>query len=165
VPFKSWSVSPSASWGRPEFEPGFLPLWWVGFPGWFPSLSIILCATSACQERGSLPQINMVWWHLAGAVIPLGQGCWGSDKEMKTPPSKSWIIPQKYCRRAHTETERAPAFRKQVHWAATQQTCVQRLSPENKGDFPYISFSAGYKNAGGGTACPIHNHMSLHWLL
>jgi hypothetical protein len=40
--------------------------------------------------------------------------------------------------------------------AATQQTPVQRLSPENKGGFPYIPFSAGYRMEGGGTACPIH---------
>jgi hypothetical protein len=55
------------------------------------------------------------------------------------------------CRRAQTETERGPTFSgskfiKQA--AATQQTQVQRLSPENKGGFPYIPFSAGYRNGG-----------------
>jgi hypothetical protein len=41
--------------------------------------------------------------------------------------------------------------------AATQQTQVQRLSPEDKGGFPYISFRAGYRK--GGTACPINGHI------
>jgi hypothetical protein len=31
----------------------------------------------------------------------------------------------------------------------TQGTHVQRLSPENKGSFPYIPFTAGYRNGGG----------------
>jgi hypothetical protein len=42
VPCESWSDSSSASWGSPEFEPGFLPVWWVSsqvgswaFPGSF----------------------------------------------------------------------------------------------------------------------------------
>jgi hypothetical protein len=34
--------------------------------------------------------------------------------------------------------------------AATQQTRVERLSTENKGGFPYIPFSAGYRNGVGG---------------
>jgi hypothetical protein len=42
--FGSWLDYPSVSWGRPEFEPGFLPVWWVGLPGWFLSLSGFLCA-------------------------------------------------------------------------------------------------------------------------
>jgi hypothetical protein len=33
-------------------------------------------------------------------------------------------------------------------WAATQQICIQRLSPKNKGGFPYITFRAGYRNGG-----------------
>jgi hypothetical protein len=32
--------------------------------------------------------------------------------------------------------------------AATQQTQVQRLSPENKGGFSYVLFRAGYRNGG-----------------
>jgi hypothetical protein len=32
--------------------------------------------------------------------------------------------------------------------AATQRTQVQRLSPENKGGLPYITFRAGYRNGG-----------------
>jgi hypothetical protein len=49
VPFESWSDSPTASWGRPEFERqfqiAFLPIWWAGLPGWFPSPSGFLWTT------------------------------------------------------------------------------------------------------------------------
>jgi hypothetical protein len=48
--------------------------------------------------------------------------------------------------------------------AATQRTRVQRLSPENKGGFPYTTFSAGHRN-GSGAACPKYNHTSFHWPL
>jgi hypothetical protein len=74
------------------------------FLGSFVQLEL---ASLTCQERGSLPQINIVWWHLAVVALLVGQGCWASDKEIKTPSSKSWSGPQKCCRRAQTETERA----------------------------------------------------------
>jgi hypothetical protein len=57
------------------------------------------------------------------------------------------------CRRAQTETERAPKLSgsKFINKpAATQQTHVQRLSPKNKGGFPYLPFRAGYRNGAGG---------------
>jgi hypothetical protein len=41
----SGSWLPSASWGSPEFEPRFLPIWGAGLPSWFLSLSGFLCAT------------------------------------------------------------------------------------------------------------------------
>jgi hypothetical protein len=34
----------------------------------------------------------------------------------------------------------------------TQSSWVQRLRPENKGDFPYIPFKAGYRNGGRGNS-------------
>jgi hypothetical protein len=42
-------VSPSVSWSRPEFEPGFLPVWWVVFPSlcWFQCLTVFCCASEA----------------------------------------------------------------------------------------------------------------------
>jgi hypothetical protein len=60
----SWSDSPSASRGRPEFEPGFLPVWWVGLPNWFLSLSRFLCATRSCPLSSleeSLPPLRSTW--------------------------------------------------------------------------------------------------------
>jgi hypothetical protein len=53
-----WSVSPSAFWGRPEFEPGFLPVWWAVFtsPHLFLCLTGFCCAsktTPTCQEDES----------------------------------------------------------------------------------------------------------------
>jgi hypothetical protein len=50
------------------------------------------------------------------------------------------------------------------HLAVTRRTHVQRLSPKNKGGFPYTPCRAGYRNGGEGTACPIHGHMLFHWL-
>jgi hypothetical protein len=46
-PIGRWSGSPSASWGRSEFEPRFLPVWWVVLPSphWFLSLTGFHCAT------------------------------------------------------------------------------------------------------------------------
>jgi hypothetical protein len=55
------------------------------------------------------------------------------------------------CRRAQTETERAPKLsgrRLLSKPAVTQWTRVQRLSPQNKGGLPYIPFRAGYRNKG-----------------
>jgi hypothetical protein len=53
--------------------------------------------------------------------------------------------------RAQIETERTPKLSGSMFismLAATQWTHVQRLSPENKGDLPYIPFRAGYRNVG-----------------
>jgi hypothetical protein len=89
----SWPYSPSASLGRPEFKPGFLAIWWMEFPVWFLSLFGFLCVTETCLlhllERGSLPLDQYIQWHLADLVLPVGQGCWAGDKEMKTVPSES----------------------------------------------------------------------------
>jgi hypothetical protein len=54
------------------------------------------------------------------------------------------------CRREQTEIGRqsfqgASLFSKPT---ATQWTCFQRLSPENKGGLPYIPFREGYRNVG-----------------
>jgi hypothetical protein len=54
------------------------------------------------------------------------------------PPSKSRAGSQKCCRRAETETERAPKLsgsKLLSKQAATQWTHVQSLSPKNKGKF------------------------------
>jgi hypothetical protein len=44
-----WSISPSASWGRPEFELRFLPVWWAVLPSphWFLCLTGFCCASEA----------------------------------------------------------------------------------------------------------------------
>jgi hypothetical protein len=65
-------------------------------------------ASLAHWERGSLPQINMVWCHLSGEALPVGWGHGTGVKELKTAPYQSWTNPQKCCRRAQTETEGAP---------------------------------------------------------
>jgi hypothetical protein len=50
---------PFASWGRPEFEAGFLSVWWAIIPSpcWFLCLTGFHCAfealTPACQEEES----------------------------------------------------------------------------------------------------------------
>jgi hypothetical protein len=54
------------------------------------------------------------------------------------PPSKARAGSQNCCRRAETETERAPKIlgcKFLSKQAATQWTRVQRLGPENKGKF------------------------------
>jgi hypothetical protein len=112
VPFESWSYAPSASWGRPEFEHGFLPVWWAGLPGWFLSLSRFLCATGIHLlglpgER--IPPLDQHGLVAPGRGDPPSRlGYWAGNKEVKAPLSKSWVSPEKYCRRVQTETEMAP---------------------------------------------------------
>jgi hypothetical protein len=74
-------------------------------------------------QGASSPWINIVWWYLAGVAFPTGRRHWASDKEVKTPPSKSQAGPQKCYRRAHTETERAPKLSesKFIKWIWVQR--------------------------------------------
>jgi hypothetical protein len=124
----------------------------VGLPGWFPTLSRFLCAikTHLLGSPGErLPLLRSIysggtWW---GWTSQWAGGHWAGDTEVKTPPSRSQEGPQKCFRRTQTETERgfqeASLLSKP---ATTQWTQVQRLSPENKGGFPYIPFRIGYRN-------------------
>jgi hypothetical protein len=83
VPGK-WSVSRSASWGRPEFEPGFFtvswallpsPRWSLGFTG-----SIVHQRPSTwLARRMNPPPDQAVYWHLVGSS-PGGWGIHPSDK-------------------------------------------------------------------------------------
>jgi hypothetical protein len=104
--------SPSASWGRPEFESRFLPVWWVGLPGWSPSLSRLLFATGTCllsSPGERLPPPDQCGLVAPGRGSPPGRlGMLSWWQGAKTPPSKSWAGPQQCCRRAQIETERAP---------------------------------------------------------
>jgi hypothetical protein len=139
----------------------------------FPKTFLVpLCNRSQpphlARGEGPSPRINKVWWHLARVVLPAGQEHWTSDKEVKIPTFKSQTISQKCYGMAQRQR------RHQSYWeasllselAATQQIWLQRLSPQNKGGFPYILFRAGYRNWGGGdTVCFIHNQMSFHRIL
>jgi hypothetical protein len=44
-----WSSSHSAFWGKPEFEPEFLPVWWAVLPSphWLLHLTGFCCASEA----------------------------------------------------------------------------------------------------------------------
>jgi hypothetical protein len=112
VPFESWSDPPFASWGRPEFEPRFLPVWWMGLLGCFLRLSRFLFATrthllSLPGER--LPLLDQQGPVAPGRGSPPGRpGMLSQWQGLKAPPSKSQVGHQKCCRRAWTETERAP---------------------------------------------------------
>jgi hypothetical protein len=48
--------------------------------------------------------------------------------------------------------------------AVTQQTPVQKLSPENKRGFPYVPFRAGYRNGGKGLHVVPYIITLFHWL-
>jgi hypothetical protein len=73
------------------------------------------------------------------------------------------------CRMVQTERQRDWASKLSgssllSRLAATQKICIQRLSLENKGGFPYIPFRAGYRNGGEGAVCPVNGHILFHWL-
>jgi hypothetical protein len=84
-----WPASPSASWGRPEFEPGFLPVWWVVLPsphGSCASLGSVVCLSEALTptrwEEESLLQIKLsvvTWWDLLPVVRRMHPGDRGGD--------------------------------------------------------------------------------------
>jgi hypothetical protein len=66
--------------------------------------------------------------------------------------------------RGHQRFQEASLLRR---LAETQGTRVQRLSPGNKGGFPYVPFIAVCRNwwGGRGTACPIYDHVSKSIIL
>jgi hypothetical protein len=118
------------------------------FPGSFVQLEL---TSSAPWKGGSLSQINKVLWCLAGAALLVGCGCWACDKKWKHHPPNPRQVPRNVAGvlrlRGHQSFCEAILLSKPK---ATQQTHVQRLSLENKGDFPYILFSASYRNGGKG---------------
>jgi hypothetical protein len=130
--FWDWSDSTSASWGRPEFEPGFLPVCWARLPGWFPGLSRFLCATGT-HLLGSpgerLPLLDQHSLVVPGRGSPpgglgtLSQQQGGENTILQIPDGPSemlqggsrrrWARMKEgwiwcCCRRAQTEAERAP---------------------------------------------------------
>jgi hypothetical protein len=155
VPSESWSDSPSTSWGRPEFEPGFLQVWWVGsqvgslaFPGSFVQRDL---PPQLARREASSPRST--WFGGAWQEQPSRQA---GDIEPVTrrwkyhPPNPRWC-PQRCCRRGQRETEKAPKllgskFIKQA--GSNSADSVQRLSPKNKVGFLYKPFRAGYRNGG-----------------
>jgi hypothetical protein len=141
----------------------------VGLPGQFPSLSRFLCAIGthllACWERGSLPldQHHPVVPGRGSPLGRLGMLKWqqGENTTLQIP-----VGPLECCRRTQTETERTPKLSgsKFIKQAGTDSvdSCPKAKHREQRGS-PYIPVRAGYRN-GGGTACPIHDHMSFYWL-
>jgi hypothetical protein len=86
-PIERWSSSPSASWGRSELEPGFLPIWWVVDPSLLvPELHCVpLCIQGPHTElhgRWIPPQIKLfigAFWDLLLKFredVPQWQGRW-----------------------------------------------------------------------------------------
>jgi hypothetical protein len=95
-------------------------------------------ASLAHWERGSLPWINTVQWHLAGTALPVGWVHWAFDQEVKTPPSESQGSPQnvsgglRQWLRTHQSFQEASLLSKS---ATTQWIHVQTLRPRTKGTF------------------------------
>jgi hypothetical protein len=72
-----WSISPAASWGRPELKPEFLPVWWAMLlsPRWLLHPTGFHCASEALtptlQEDESPFWIKLsigAWWSLFPVV-------------------------------------------------------------------------------------------------
>jgi hypothetical protein len=74
-----------------------------------------------------------------------------SDKEVKDTVSESQTEASEMLQDIQTGKQNTKAFGEAIFIsmpAATQQIHLQRLSPENKGTFPYIPLRAGYRNWG-----------------
>jgi hypothetical protein len=153
-----WEVirSTSVSWGRPDFEPGFLPVQWM----YSPSLP------GSCTSLGSvvhLRPLTLIRWEdesPSGSNCPLAPGGISSWQSRGTHPSdkggdnspspQSWMSPQEMLWGfASWDTGFEAISRKQcfIVPAQTQCTHVQRLSPRTKGSLlPYIPLQAGYRS-------------------
>jgi hypothetical protein len=67
---------------------------------------------------------------------------------MRDSEQRRQMLKWKYCRRLLAEIGDSEAISRKQHFvvsAQTQQTHIQRLSPENKGVSPYIPLQAGYR--------------------
>jgi hypothetical protein len=147
VPFGSWSDSPSASWGRPEFEPGSYHSdeWGSQVGSWaFPVSFVQLeLALSACWREAPSPGTTCSHGR-GGPPSRLGMLSWWQGGENATfqIPGR----PQKCCRRAQTETERAPKLSGSKFIKQTSSDSVDwcpKAEPWEQRGF----------------------HMSYHWLL
>jgi hypothetical protein len=142
-----WSLSPSASRGRPEYKPRFLPVWWVVLPSpcWFLCLTRFYCAAEAL--------IPTHWEEECPIQIKLSIGAyWRSGRH--TPVTREVIthylcnprwVPKKCCRSLLAEIQDTEAIYQEATFIVLTQTHwthVQRLSPENKEVSPYIPFLA-----------------------
>jgi hypothetical protein len=101
-----------------------------------------------------------------GLCPPSRSGTLSWQQRGENTTLQTWISPQKYCRSAQTESERAPKlsgsrFIKQA--SSSSEDLSPKAEPQDKGSFPYIPFTAGFRNVGD-AACSIHNHMLFYWL-
>jgi hypothetical protein len=106
---------------------------------------------------GSFVQLELTGREAPSPESTWSSGAWQAGEVEPTirrwkhhHPNPRWC-PQKCCRRTqklrgHQSFQEASLLSK---LAVTQQTHGQRLSPKNKGGFPYISFRAGYRNGWG----------------
>jgi hypothetical protein len=151
-----WSSSTSASWGRPEFEPGS----YQSDEQHSPSLASSCTSLDSVVHLRPLPWLTWkmnppldqaVHYHLVGSPPGGLGGCTPVTREVITHHlhnPRKWA-PKKCCRILLAETRDSEANSRKQHFivpAQTQQTHVQRLSPENKGISPYIPLQAGYRS-------------------
>jgi hypothetical protein len=132
-----WSVSPSTSWGRPEFEPGFLPVWWVVLPA--PHQVLCIQGLHPNLPQGRIP---------SGSSCPLAPGrifSWWQGRWQITISTILATSPKEMLLRYRTLRQ----FSRKQHFIVltqTQQTHIQRLSCKNKRVSPYIPLQAGCRS-------------------
>jgi hypothetical protein len=83
-----WLDSLSASWGRPEFEPGFLPVWWAPLPSLVPvPHQVLLCVWVPHPDSPGgwvFPPDQAVCWHLINRPFSRRSGgCIPATREVK----------------------------------------------------------------------------------
>jgi hypothetical protein len=152
---RRWSVSSSASWGRPEFELGFLPVWQAVLP----FLHCFLCLMGSIVHPGPSPWLTGRMNPSSGSSCQLPPGGifsrWSGDAprwqewwQISLRNPRQWV-PKKCCRNLKQRYGTLKQFSRKQHFivsAQTQWTRVRRLSPENKEVSPYIPLQAGYRS-------------------
>jgi hypothetical protein len=167
-----WSISPPASWARPEFEPGILPVWQAVLPSphCFLHLTRFHCAWEAITpnrwEDESLLWIKLSigsWWDLLLIVHrtnPWQQRRWQiTVSEIPDKPSRNVVGIWRWDR---YKTLRQ--FSRKKHCADTDSadSCPKAEPWEQKGLPLYTLASRLQKQKS--KAQPTYDCMWLHWL-
>jgi hypothetical protein len=148
-----WSDSPSASWSRSEFKPGFLPARRAVFLSWFLCLSGVLCTSKALSPTRWENEFPLwfklsigTWWDL----LPVVWGMYPGDKGGDNSPSALMPESPQVLLWEIMSWDMSPWGRlsgSNVYFASTDPAdSCPKAEPENKGVSPYVLLQAGYRS-------------------